>query len=205
MLLTSPTLFSRLTSLSTPIISAKLCKTWLDHSKWMNIWMCTSADKYGNIALPYVQTASKLKQRAGEYYDGTFFHKGPYWCCVYVWLWQPVPNLLTMHMHDYMPRRLEKNLHPQPPNWVWSGAIHMNFFFGPPIYLEIKGFIYSWYLCSWVTDVWVWVHTSMIRANCREDPSIFTYPTTSIDACYMLGMRLGWHIITFMTTKPVSC
>ena len=66
MLLTSPTLFSRLTSLSTPIISAKLCKTWLDHSKWMNIWMCTSADKYGNIALPYVQTASKLKQRAGS-------------------------------------------------------------------------------------------------------------------------------------------
>lgn len=99
-----------------------------DHSKWRNIWICTSADECGNIALTHQAKAKWTGSMMVPFLqrDPT----GAVYVCGYNNL---IPNILRMHMHDYMPRRLEKNLYSQLPNGSWSGTLHTNFFFGPPI------------------------------------------------------------------------
>ena len=37
---------------------------------------------------------------------------------------------------------------------------------------QFNRFFCNWSLCSWITDVWAWLHTSVTRTNYREDPSI---------------------------------
>jgi hypothetical protein len=85
-----------------------------------------NSETYSSPICPHIIS----KKQSGRY-DGTLSTKGPYWCCV--WLRLRQPNLMRIHMHDYTPRRLEKNLYSQLPNGTWIGTLHTNFFVGPPI------------------------------------------------------------------------
>jgi hypothetical protein len=122
---------------STPIVSPKLSKTWLDHSKLMNIYMdvysavCRRIWKHRSPIRPNSKQQAKAKGSMMVPFPQRDL-TGAVCMCGYdnliLTCWQCICMITC-------PAGLKRIFISQLPNRACSGALHMNFFFGPPIRL----------------------------------------------------------------------